>query len=149
MPQEMDDRTFERITELTSKGNELAGLGQYHAAKELFFDALDLIPEPKTQWEATTWILASIGDIWFFLKNYEKAGYAFSDAIRCPGGLGNSFIHLRLGQIAFEVHEKSRALNELTRAYMGGGRDAFAREDPKYFALLEANLKPPAGKSQL
>jgi hypothetical protein len=59
------------------------------------------------------------------------------------------FIHLRLGEIAFESGDRRRAADELARAYMGGGREAFATEDPKYLALVEEVLKPPKGQDRL
>jgi tetratricopeptide (TPR) repeat protein len=141
--------TYRRITALTDLGNELAKAGDHPSAHTKFVEALDLVPEPKMDWEATTWIVAAIGDGWFLRRNFEKARDAFMDAVRCPGGLGNVFIHLRLGEIQYELGDMKRAADELTRAYMAGGREVFDGEDPKYFALLERVLKPPLGKDQL
>lgn len=70
-------------------------------------------------------------------------------AVRCPDGLGNLFIHLRLGECAFELGQISRAEDELTRAYMGAGREIFADEDPKYFKHLQTVLLPPPGESSI
>ena len=64
---------------------------------------MQLIPEPETEWEATTWLLASIGDMAFQRGKTEIARDAFMDAVRCPGGLGNVFIHMRLGECHFEL----------------------------------------------
>ena len=145
----MDEVLYEQITALTDEGNKRAQEGDWVLAKEKFWQAFDLLPEPKMEWQATTWILAAIGDMWFLLEDFEKARYAFFHAIRCPGGLGSPFIHLRLGEIAFEVGDMGTAADELTRAYMGGGREAFQAEDAKYFSFLESILPPPKGKHSL
>ena len=54
----------------------------------------------------------------------------------CPGGLGNVFLHLRRGEVLFELGEMESSADELMRAYMGGGPEAFAREEEKYLLHL-------------
>ena len=112
-----------------------------------YVEAIKLLPEPITQWEACTWLLVAIGDANFLSKNYQQAKNALSDAMHCPGAIGNPFIHLRLGQSQFELGKKDRAGDELTRAYMGAGKDIFKEDDPKYFEFLKTVLKPPASGS--
>ena len=90
-------------------------------------------------------MLSAIGDALFQQGQFERARDAFTDAISCRGGLGNPFIHLRLGQIQLEIGTEAKAADELTRAFMGGGKEIFEREDPKYFAFLTTKLLPPPG----
>lgn len=108
-------------------------LREYHAAWQL-------LPEPKEDWEAATWILSAIGDAHFQSRDFAHAVSALSNALRCPDALGNPFIHLRLGESQFEVGNMERAKDELTRAYMGGGRELFQSEDAKYIQFLESVL---------
>lgn len=149
MPRALPKALYKQIITLCDRGNVLAGQAKYVEARKVFSDALRLVPEPKIDWEATTWIISSLGDAWFQDQNFDMARRAFEDAVRCPGGLGNTFIHLRLGEIFYELQDHKRAADELTRAYMAGGRDAFKDEDPKYFRLLEQVLKPPLGHDHL
>jgi hypothetical protein len=107
--------------------------------------AWDLLPEPKTKWEAATWILAARGDAHFLSGNFIAGRDDLSDAMHCPDAIGNPFIHFRLGQCQFELGNHDRAADELTRAYMGSGYDLFSEADPKYFRFLKTRLKPPAG----
>jgi len=67
----------------------------------------------------------------------------------CAEAIGNPFLHLRLGQSLFELGERRSALDELARAYLGGGREIFKREDPKYLAELGKMIRPPAGQDSL
>ena len=39
----------------------------------MFQQAWDLLPEPAVQWEAATWILAALGDVYFLSGDYEAA----------------------------------------------------------------------------
>jgi tetratricopeptide (TPR) repeat protein len=144
-PLELPAGVHDRITKLSEQGNALAEQGKLREAVQTFIAALDLLPEPKDDWEAATWLLASIGDLDFQLGAYEQAARALEDAMHCPGAIGNPFIHLRLGQCQLELGDARRAADELTRAYAVAGKEIFAAEDPKYFAFLKTKIDPPAG----
>jgi tetratricopeptide (TPR) repeat protein len=141
---ELPDSVHERITQFSKDGDVLAQQGKYREAVDKYLQAFELLPEPRTDWEACTWLLAAIGDANFRSKNYEQAKAALSDAMHCPGAIGNPFIHLRLGQAQFELGNMQRANDELARAYMGAGKEIFADESPKYFTHLKTVLRPPA-----
>jgi tetratricopeptide (TPR) repeat protein len=141
---ELPADAHEKIMELSEQGNLLAEQGKLREAIEKFIAALDLVPEPITDWEASTWLLGSIGDMNFQLRAYEHAARALADAMHCPGAIGNPFLHLRLGQCLFELGDRKRAADELTRAYGIEGKDMFAEEEPKYLAFLKTVIDPPA-----
>jgi hypothetical protein len=52
-------------------------------------------------------------------------------------------IHVQITNLS--VGNVERAADELARAYMGGGKEMFSEDHPKYFAFLKTVLKPPAG----
>ncbi|ESS51127.1 hypothetical protein L665_00292 [Ralstonia solanacearum SD54] len=41
----------------------------------------------------------------------------------------------------YEQENFDKAVDELTRAYMGGGLDIFIEDDPKYLDFLETKIK--------
>lgn len=133
----LNRQLHKRITELSEQGNQHYDAGRYEAALYPWCEALELIPEPLEDWEASTWLFTSIGDALFHLGQHEKALDALSNAIRCPDGLGNPLIHLRLGQVQFELGKLDRAADELMRAYMGAGPEIFEEDDPKYLEFLK------------
>jgi tetratricopeptide (TPR) repeat protein len=150
MGRELDGAIYDTISTLCEAGDEMADDERYRQALELYEEAWKLLPEPKIDWKAATWILSSIGDAYFFDGAFSDAMEAFTGAVRAPDGLGNPFIHLRLGQCAFELGLMSRAEDELARAYIcEGGKEIFADEDPKYFRHLQTVLEPPVGQSSL
>jgi tetratricopeptide (TPR) repeat protein len=141
MHSELDDKVYEEIKKLCDLGNSKCEKNDYLSAIEYYKKALELIPKPIENWEASTWVLAALGDCYFLLQKYNEAKPYLTTAMHCPGGLGNEFIHLRLGQVQFELGNKERAADELTRAYMGGGKEIFEGENEKYFAFLKTLLK--------
>jgi tetratricopeptide (TPR) repeat protein len=130
-----------QITALSEQGSEQFDAGQYEEALRLWCQALELIPEPRENWEASTWVFTSIGDALYHLGRFEKALDALSNAIRCPDGLGNPYLHLRLGQVQFELGNQDRAADELMRAYMGGGPEIFEDDEPKYLDFLKTRAQ--------
>src|SRR4051812_26397825 len=125
-----------------AEGDALARAGDYPGALQRFWAAWDLLPEPRTECKAATWILAAVGDANFLGGDYAAGRDNLSLAMLCPDAIGNPFLHLRLGQCQFELGNLDRAADELTRAYMGGGREIFVGEE-KYFEFLQTRLEPP------
>lgn len=139
------DAVMADIERHCAEGDRLVEQGQPGEAYQSYMAALRLVPEPAESFEATTWILAALGDLYFHAGDFPQAVTVLSDAMHCPGAIGNPFLHLRLGQAQLEVGNAERAADELSRAYMGGGSEIFDEDDPKYFAFLKTRLQPPAG----
>ncbi|UJF25222.1 tetratricopeptide repeat protein [Suttonella sp. R2A3] len=137
---EIDDKTYAEIQDLCDKGDDFADNGDYHNALAHFWQAFDLVPEPKTDWDTATWILAAIGDTNFLDKDFQAGVEHLSQAMHCPDAIGNPFIHMRLGQCQLEIGNLDRATDELLRAFALEGDDIFAEEDPKYLAFLKARV---------
>lgn len=140
----LPDDVYTEITALCAEGDEQLKSGSLQAALDKYDEALALIPAGKTQWEASTWIFAAKGDAFFSSQQWHAALESFSSAVACPGGIGNPFIHLRLGQCCLEVGDENRAADELTRAYALEGAEIFGADNPKYLAFLKTRILPEA-----
>jgi tetratricopeptide (TPR) repeat protein len=141
---ELDDVVYERIRALCAEGDASARYEDFPAALAKYWAAWDLLPEPKTQWQAATWILAAIGDANYLGGDFQAGRDNLSMAMHCPEAIGNPLLHLRLGQCQYELGNLDRAADELARAYMGAGADIFRGEE-KYFDFLKTRLHPPPG----
>jgi len=142
MPQlELTDKQHQAITKHTDKANSLCEEDRFEEAIAEFQKALTLIPQPITDWEATMYVMVGIGDCHFLMKRYKESLASFQIAVQCPEGLGNYFVHLRLGESHFEMGNFEKAKDELARAFMAEGREAFADEDEKYFKFLSQYLR--------
>ena len=139
---ELPDAVHRQIKSLCARGDLLADQSDFPAALEKFWAAWDLLPEPKTDWEAATWILGAIGDMNFASGDYVAGRDNLSTAMHCPDALGNPFLHLRLGQCQYQLGNLDRAADELTRAYMGAGAEIFTGAE-EYFDFLKTRLDPP------
>lgn len=138
---ELNAELLERIEVLCEQGDALAGDGDYGPALVNYWRAFDLLPDPKTDWEAGTWILAAVGDACFFSGDFEAGRDNLSAAMHFPGAIGNPFLHLRLGQCQYELGNLDRAADELLRAYTLVGQQLFEEEDPRYFTFLKTRIK--------
>ncbi|WP_321923756.1 hypothetical protein [Burkholderia sp. BCC1998] len=133
---ELDDALYERIGALSEAGDALTEAADYAGALAKYREAFDLLPAPRTNWEAGTWLMAAIGDTYFHQGDYAAGRDSLAHAMHFPEAVGNPFLHLRLGQCAFELGDLDRAADELMRAYMGGGPELFEDEDDKYLRFL-------------
>jgi len=144
VPTGLAKRQQEEINALYDEGNSLIVRGELMLAFERFSQALSLVPDPREEFDMTVRILAGLGDVYFYSKSFQQCLEVMSDAMHCVGGIGNPFLHLRLGQCQFELGNLDRAADELARAYMGAGKEIFGDDDPKYFDFLKTRLHPPA-----
>jgi tetratricopeptide (TPR) repeat protein len=144
MTHELPADVYDQITSLSRDGDALAEAELFDQAIEKYNEAWELVPEPKNQWNASTWILVAIGDACFFARYFTSGIEACAYALTCPDALENPFIYLRLGQCQFEKADLGAAADNLTRAYMLGGKEVFDLEDVKFFDFLKTKISPPA-----
>jgi tetratricopeptide (TPR) repeat protein len=137
------------VDDLCRKGDQFAGMDQYDDAIEQYTAAWDLLPAPKEQWLAATWILLSAGDVYFRNQEYAAGAEALVDAFDFPNGEGNPFLLLRLGQCLFELGELNDAADALEEAFRLGGEAVFEDEDAKYFGFVKAQLKTMSVQSKM
>jgi hypothetical protein len=142
------EELHEKIKRLCAEGDDAAKDEDFDTAVERYGAAWNLLPDPRTQWEAATWILAAIGDAHYLAGEFERGRKALLLAMQCPDAIGNPFLHLRLGQCQFELGFQIVAGDEFIRAYTGGGDEVFRGEDPKYYDYLQSVLRDRSDGSE-
>ena len=140
----LPDKTLKQIQKLSREGDALAETQEFPDALKKYWAAWDLLPEPRIEHEAATWLLTAIGDSNFRSGEIVEARDHLSNAMHCPGAIGNPFIHLRLGQCQLDLGDEKRAVDELTRAYMAEGEKIFEGENPKYLTFLKTKIDQPS-----
>jgi tetratricopeptide (TPR) repeat protein len=138
---ELDPAIHEAIKAHGARGDVLAAARAFEEAIAEYNRAWTLVPNPKNQWNASTWILAAIADAAFLAGYKTSAREALQYAMTCPGAIGNPFLHLRYGQVLLDAGERDAAADELMRAYMSEGSEIFAAEDKRYLDFLKSRAK--------
>lgn len=146
MHQEVLDVALQaQVTQLLRHGHEHARRRAYSAAVDCYDQALSLLPQPVDRWKAALGLQVARADALFRAGRFQEVRETLRGAIESTRAIGNPFIHLRLGQALLECGERYEAANWLAGAYLSGGRDLFAADDPKYLQFVEAVLRPPDG----
>ncbi len=131
-----------RIEPICTLGNSLSNENPSLAIKKLR-EAFEILPEPREQWLAGTWILTVIGDIAYLSGNLDLAYESFYQIDLFEGWHDNPFIRLRRGQVSFDKGDFKNAENELAFAFMAGGYSILEHEDDKYAEFVLSKLLPP------
>lgn len=134
---EIQEELYKKIVDLSNLGESFFKKRNFDTSRMYYQKALELVPVPKNQWEAATWLYVAIGDAYFLEKEYEKALNNFYAAYNCPGAIDNPFINLRIGQCLYELKDLEKAENFLLKAYMLEGIDIFKSENKKYLKFLK------------
>lgn len=127
-----------QIDQYSMRGDLLMEQGQFAEAIELYQQGLAIIPEPKSAYESTLWFLVAIGDAYWYLREWEHALPYFEQSLKVKGGENNPFVHLRKGQLLYELGDVVAAQNELKQGLAMEGPALFEDEAPKYLKLAEA-----------
>lgn len=126
----------DQLDALAQKADAAFERGAYRNAIKNYLKGLDLLPEPRNQWEAKLWFTAAIADAYWFLQQYDKALLFLEESLQVEGGHANPFIRLRLGQVFYELGRMEEAKEELVKGYKLGGEELFEDEDEKYWNLM-------------
>ena len=140
MPPPLENEIDLAIQEALENAEEQMEAAQWDEAVAAFQAALRLLPAANVLDEYATRGWAGIGDARFSQQNYAAAREAMEQALKCDGGTGNAFVHLRLGQCCLQLQQTDAAADQLTRAYMAAGPDIFQGEDEMYFAFLQTRI---------
>ena len=139
MPKLPDDIRL-MIDKLCQKGDQFAQIDQIDDALDQYEAAWELLPNPKQDWPAATWILMAAGDACFEKRDFVVASETMRLALDYPDGETNAFIWLRLGQSLFERNDFDGAADALVNAFRKGGDALFADEDPRYIQFVKTQL---------
>lgn len=143
---ELDGELNERVQALCAEGDGLVEDGHHEEAIDCYWAALELVPEPKTRWEASTHVLVAIADAYFASDDPAAARESLELALHCPGAATHALLHLRLGQCLLDLGVTERAAEELARAHRLAGSEIFEDEDGRYLAfLMNRREAPPEG----
>lgn len=130
---ELSEELYNQILELSEEGDSFVDEGDIASAIDKYQSALDLLPGSKYNWEASTWLYAALGDAYYLSGQDDDALECFMESLKCPDGLENPFINLRIGECFFNNNDSNNAREYLIRAYMSGGEEVFEDEPIKYF----------------
>lgn len=127
------DAEIERLSEL---GSQAMDDDDVDTAVQRWTEALEVLPAPRSEWGAATWLYTAIGDAFYGAGRLDEALESFRQAMMCPDARGSGFLLLRLGQALVDGDVTDEGVQALLGAYMLEGAEIFDGEDPRYLGLL-------------
>jgi len=128
-----------KLESLISEGSRFFTDKNYTDAIRVWIEALDMIPLPRELHEETLCLETLLGNTYFILKKYQTAKIYLEHALTNMAAFerDKTLLLLRLGQIYYETNDIEKAKEYLLNAYLKGGREIFAMEDPVYYDFLK------------
>lgn len=136
----LPDDLHSRIVQLYDEGNNFEDLNAPADAARCYTEAARLLPEPRDAWEAGTLVYTGLGDALLVMTRYAEAERALRIAQQCPGGTGNGYVWLRLGDALAGLGQQQQALEAWTSAYALEGKQIFEDEDDAWAALVNNGI---------
>jgi tetratricopeptide (TPR) repeat protein len=134
--QELPDDIHVQVTQLSEQGNVYLNAGIADKAITVWKEALHLLPTPQRQWEAATWLHASLGNAFRSTGDFENALSHFQSAASSADGQTNPFVLISLGATFYDLGRIEEATDPLLRTFMLEGRDIFEEFGGPYFDHL-------------
>lgn len=123
-----------KIDKLAKKADSYSCKGEFEKSISCYEKIIELLPEPKEEWEAYDWTKASLGDTYYILKEYNLALQEFQEVI---GYTYNPFVFLRYGQCCYLTGDDETAKKYLSMALDFGGEEVFETEDKCYRQMAQ------------
>lgn len=138
---ELPDDIQDQIEALSEQAEEARIQGRHEEALDLYTEALELLPEPREQFEAYSFLKATMGDICFLMDRFNDGLENFYDAYTAAGPQNmNPYIIYRLGQIYRQMGDEDNAVEFFKKTYLLEGEDAFEDESDLIFLKNRVDL---------
>lgn len=124
---QLSDAIYNELSGLADQGNVSIDQGHFNEAILLWQEALQLLPEPVTQWQAAFWLYASIAEGYYQLERFDEAIVALTQAMECPEAKENPYPYFMLGKCYWRLNHE-RAAEYLLKAYDLDGEGIFAAD---------------------
>jgi len=137
----LDPELFQQIRSICEHAGNLVQMGEDDFAISKYYEALGLVPDPKSDYSISTFIYTALGEEYFSMKDYAEAGKCFLKAHKCPGGEDIGQISFRIGQCLEECGERKMAQDFLCQAYLLDGDKLFSKANPKYYKIIRSEVE--------
>ena len=71
----LPDSLFQTICQILDKGDKLRASEKYADAIAFYQSAIDILPEPKSDWDMFTTLVISIGDTYYKTQSIYDCGW--------------------------------------------------------------------------
>lgn len=137
---ELADELYNQLLALAEQGDSYAENNEFDAAIDQYQQALNLLPEPKSEWEAATWLYVALGDALFSENRLQEARNAYEAALISPDGNENPYIWFCLGEVFFSMNIPDKAKENFKIAYSLDGLNIFEDQNPAYLELIDIEI---------
>lgn len=128
----LPDSLFKTICQILDEGDKARASEKYEDAIAFYQSAIDILPEPKSDWDMFTTLVISIGDTYYKTQQYTIADGYYATALKDGSGLNNPYVWYANGSNLVKMGETKAATDSLMRAYMLAGDEIFTIDNDEF-----------------
>lgn len=139
---EFNSKLYNEIVMLVESGNLQQDDKKLNEALDIYLKAWGLIPDPKSEWELSSWVASCLFTLYFDLSNFKMAKEWAKIALENCDSEINTAPLIDLGMVCYELGQNDEAIKYVDKAYQYGQARAFQDRPKKYLNYyLESKRK--------
>lgn len=136
----LPEKLYDSICRKLDEGDGLMSDGKTNEALTTYKEALNLLPEPRDEWDIFTTIAVSIADCYYEKQQYAEADSYYAEALKSGDGVSNPYVWYARGRNYVKLGDITAAKDALMRAYMLDGDDVFEIDDDEFKAYITEEI---------
>lgn len=128
----LPDSLFQTICHILNKGDVARSSAKYEDAIAFYLSAIDILPEPRSDWDILASLVISIGDTYYEAQQYTIADSYYAAALKDENGIANPYVWYANGRNLVKMGEIKVAIDSLMRAYMLAGDEIFTIDNDEF-----------------
>jgi tetratricopeptide (TPR) repeat protein len=129
--EELTNEIHNQIIKISEEANSFFEKKDYRVAIEKYKEALNLLPNPKYEWDSFSWLHNNIGNSYIELCEWELAFNHLHNSLLTPQGMQDSLIWFYAAKALFEMNIIEKSETYFVRSYTLDS-EIFQGENIKY-----------------
>lgn len=113
--EELSDNIYELITQLIDEGKEHCENDEYQSSTDKYKKAIRLLPNPRYEWEAFSWLTSSIGLNYMKLENWEDSFKFLNYSLLTSTETNDPLIWFSAGKALHKMNRQDESKNFLSK----------------------------------
>lgn len=138
--EELSDSTYEIITQLVDEAENDCRRNDFRSSISKYKKAARLLPKPRYEWEAYSWLMCGIGLNYVEIENWQEAFKFLNYSLLSSDEMVDASVWFHTGQALYKMGRFDESKDYLIKAFILN-KGVFDKHDPEYKAFIVEDLR--------